>query len=59
MIPHKDPEVYGRPNALIIHYTSNDHIIRDGEMVLMDAGCEFKCVLFIFLFHSLTPNTII
>lgn len=31
-----------RPNALIIHYTSNNQIVRDGEMVLMDAGCAYK-----------------
>lgn len=31
-----------RPNALIIHYVSNDQIVRDGEMVLIDAGCEYK-----------------
>ena len=30
------------PNALIIHYTSNNQLIADGEMVLMDAGCEYK-----------------
>jgi Xaa-Pro aminopeptidase len=36
-----------RPNALIIHYTSNDHLIRDGEMLLVDAGCEYK---FVFIF---------
>ena len=29
-------------NALIIHYTSNNQIIREGEMILMDAGCEYK-----------------
>ena len=33
-------------NALIIHYTSNNQLIADGEMVLMDAGCEYKWVLF-------------
>lgn len=32
------------PNALIIHYTSNNQIVRNGEMVLIDAGCEFKSV---------------
>ena len=31
-----------RPNALIIHYTNNDQIMRDGEMVLIDAGGEYK-----------------
>lgn len=31
-----------RPNALIIHYTSNNQVVQDGEMILMDAGCEYK-----------------
>lgn len=33
-----------RPNALIIHYTSNNQLIRNGEMILIDAGCEYKSV---------------
>ena len=32
------------PNGLIIHYTSNNQLIADGEMVLIDAGCEYKYV---------------
>ena len=31
-----------RENALIIHYTRNDHLLRDGELVLLDAGGEYK-----------------
>ncbi|KAI0761762.1 peptidase M24 [Irpex lacteus] len=34
------PVVASGPNALIIHYTSNNQIVRDGELVLIDAGCE-------------------
>ena len=33
-----------RENALVIHYTRNDHLLRDGELVLMDAGGEYKYV---------------
>ena len=33
-----------RPNALIIHYTSNNHLIRPDETILIDAGCEYKYV---------------
>ncbi len=33
-----------RSNALIIHYTNNNQIIHDDELVLIDAGCELKCV---------------
>jgi hypothetical protein len=29
---------------LVIHYTRNDHLLRDGELVLMDAGGEYKYV---------------
>ena len=34
-----------RENALIIHYTRNDHLLRDGELVLIDAGGEYKCAV--------------
>lgn len=36
-----------RSNALIIHYTNNNQVIRDDEFVLIDAGCELKCVNFL------------
>ncbi|TDL29014.1 peptidase M24 [Rickenella mellea] len=36
------PVVASGPNALVIHYTSNNHLVRDGELVLMDAGCEYN-----------------
>lgn len=35
------PVVAGGANATVIHYVNNNQIVRDGEMVLMDAGCEF------------------
>ncbi|KAA0201799.1 hypothetical protein HAZT_HAZT003526 [Hyalella azteca] len=35
------PVVAGGPRANIIHYISNNQIIKDGEMVLMDAGSEY------------------
>ena len=35
------PVVAGGPNALTIHYTINNDIIRDDEMVLIDAGGKF------------------
>lgn len=34
-----------RKNALTIHYTSNDSVLQDGEMVLMDAGGEYQYVV--------------
>ncbi|KAF9449565.1 peptidase M24 [Macrolepiota fuliginosa MF-IS2] len=36
------PVVASGPNALIIHYTENNHLLQDDELVLMDAGCEFN-----------------
>ncbi|KAJ8514895.1 hypothetical protein ONZ45_g7632 [Pleurotus djamor] len=36
------PVVASGPNALIIHYTSNNHVVRDGEIILIDAGCEYN-----------------
>ena len=32
--------VGGGDNATILHYKSNDAIVNDGELVLVDAGCE-------------------
>jgi intermediate cleaving peptidase 55 len=36
------PVVASGENALVIHYTRNDHLLRDGELVLMDAGGEYN-----------------
>ncbi|XP_017757337.1 PREDICTED: probable Xaa-Pro aminopeptidase 3 [Eufriesea mexicana] len=35
------PVVAAGKNANIIHYVSNNQLIQDGDMVLMDAGCEY------------------
>ncbi|KAK3920238.1 Xaa-Pro aminopeptidase 3 [Frankliniella fusca] len=35
------PVVAGGERANIIHYINNSQIINDGELVLMDAGCEY------------------
>jgi Xaa-Pro aminopeptidase len=34
--------VAGGNNANTLHYIKNDHPLRDGEMVLIDAGCEYE-----------------
>ncbi|KDQ14198.1 hypothetical protein BOTBODRAFT_132675 [Botryobasidium botryosum FD-172 SS1] len=36
------PVVASGANALFIHYTSNEQIMCDGELILMDAGCEYN-----------------
>ncbi|CAD6216369.1 GSCOCG00004524001-RA-CDS [Cotesia congregata] len=35
------PVVAGGRNANTIHYITNNQILNDGDMVLMDAGCEY------------------
>ncbi|KAA1465904.1 peptidase M24 [Dentipellis sp. KUC8613] len=36
------PVVASGENGLIIHYTKNDNLMQDGELVLVDAGCEYN-----------------
>ncbi len=37
------PSIVGSgANACTLHYVSNDAVMRDGEMVLIDAGCELE-----------------
>ena len=30
-------------NACIMHYVENDATVQDGDLVLIDAGCEYQC----------------
>ena len=34
--------VAGGRNACVMHYVKNDSLLRDGDMVLIDAGCELQ-----------------
>ncbi|MBW2448299.1 MAG: aminopeptidase P N-terminal domain-containing protein [Deltaproteobacteria bacterium] len=34
--------VGGGANAAVLHYIVNDQLLRDGELVLVDAGCELE-----------------
>ncbi|KAK1277035.1 hypothetical protein QJS04_geneDACA015875 [Acorus gramineus] len=36
-----NPVVGGGANGSVIHYSRNDQRIKDGDLVLMDVGCEF------------------
>ena len=38
--PAYTPIVAGGPNACVLHYVSNDAPLRDGDLLLIDAGCE-------------------
>jgi len=39
--PAYTPIVASGPNACVLHYNANSRCVRDGELVLVDAGCEF------------------
>jgi Xaa-Pro aminopeptidase len=36
------PIVGGGPNSCILHYHENSEQLRDGELLLIDAGCEYE-----------------
>jgi len=36
------PIVGSGPNACVLHYRENDRQMRDGELLLIDAGCEYQ-----------------
>ena len=38
--PAYSPIVAGGPNACVLHYVANDMPLRDGDLLLIDAGCE-------------------
>jgi Xaa-Pro aminopeptidase len=38
--PAYSPIVAGGANACVLHYVANDQPLRDGELLLIDAGCE-------------------
>ena len=40
--PSYNTIVGGGENACILHYTENECELRDGDLVLIDAGCEYK-----------------
>lgn len=35
--------VGGGNNACVLHYVDNRDVLRDGDLVLIDAGCELEC----------------
>ncbi|WP_058911969.1 Xaa-Pro aminopeptidase [Entomohabitans teleogrylli] len=40
--PSYNTIVGGGENGCILHYTENESALRDGDLVLIDAGCEFQ-----------------
>jgi Xaa-Pro aminopeptidase len=39
--PGYPPIVASGPNATVLHYTANNRLIREGDLLLIDAGAEF------------------
>jgi Xaa-Pro aminopeptidase len=37
------PIVGGGENSCVLHYRENDQPLKDGELLLIDAGCEYQC----------------
>ena len=37
------PIVGGGANGCILHYRENNAALRDGDLLLIDAGCEYEC----------------
>jgi Xaa-Pro aminopeptidase len=37
------PIVGGGDNSCILHYRENDQRLKDGDLLLVDAGCEYQC----------------
>ncbi len=38
-----EPIVGGGANGCVLHYRANDAVLRDGDLLLVDAGAEFAC----------------
>ncbi len=38
-----EPIVGGGANSCILHYRENDMRLEDGDLLLVDAGCEYQC----------------
>jgi Xaa-Pro aminopeptidase len=42
-VPSYEPIVGGGANACVLHYRANDAPLRDGDLLLIDAGAEYAC----------------
>ncbi|MFC6053566.1 Xaa-Pro aminopeptidase [Acinetobacter sp. Ac_877] len=41
-VPSYNSIVGGGKNACILHYVENDQVLKDGDLVLIDAACEYQ-----------------
>jgi len=42
-VPSYEPIVGGGANACVLHYRANNAELRDGDLLLVDAGAEYQC----------------
>lgn len=42
-VPSYNSIVGGGANGCILHYVENDQVLKDGDLVLIDAACEYQC----------------
>ena len=42
-VPAYEPIVGGGANACVLHYRANNAPLRDGDLLLIDAGAEYQC----------------
>jgi len=42
-VPSYEPIVGGGANGCVLHYRANNALLRDGDLLLIDAGAEFEC----------------
>ncbi|MEO5626549.1 MAG: Xaa-Pro aminopeptidase [Dokdonella sp.] len=42
-VPSYEPIVGGGANGCVLHYRANNAILRDGDLLLIDAGAEYQC----------------
>lgn len=42
-VPAYNSIVGGGENGCILHYVENDKVLQDGDLVLIDAACEYQC----------------
>ena len=50
--PSYTPIVAGGKNACILHYIDNNQSIEDGDLVLVDAGCEYGMYAFLRVYKE-------
>jgi Xaa-Pro aminopeptidase len=42
-VPSYEPIVGGGANGCVLHYRANNAVLKDGDLLLIDAGAEYQC----------------